>query len=249
MEGVPASPQHAPAAADPAAAAPEPRAVETCRERAGAWPRREAESARGPRLLTHAPRPIPRTSAGSSAAAAGPARPPARPPAPRVPRLPDTRQAPYPRGAGPRGALPRMSVPAGSAPRAQGPEHRAGASPLSRLLFLSLCSLAGLLVLSLARAFARSHTTQLTLPALHSAAAAAAAAAAARIYRMSRQRDVDAHCPASPGRPIRVAGCLKGQCRDESVRVGPARRRWPPRLPRGRFCLGCGCASRRAPKA
>lgn len=139
----------------------------------------------GPRLLAR-PGPFP---GGSAAAVPGPARPLVFPPRPRprrLPGLPDPRQAPYPRGAGPRGALPRMSVPAGSAPRAQGPEHRAGASPLSRLLFLSLslCSLVGLLVLASLPAPAH-HSAQLTRPDSHSAAAAAAGAAVARIYRVS----------------------------------------------------------------
>lgn len=159
----------------------------------------------GPRLLAR-----PGPSPGSSAAAVpGPARPLALPPRPRPrrrPGLPDPRQAPYPRGAGPRGALPRMSVPAGSEPRAQGPEHRAGASPLSRLLFLSLSlrSLVGLLVPASLSAPAH-HTAPLVRPASHSAAAAAAAAAAARIYRVSRQRTSPLPAPPPPfsqsGRP------------------------------------------------
>lgn len=182
----------------------------------------------GPRLLAR-PGPFP---GGSAAAGPGPARPLVLPPRPRprrLPGLPDPRQAPYPRGAGPRGALPRMSVRAGSAPRAQGPEHRAGASPLSRLLFLSpsLCSLVGLLLLASLPAPAH-HTARLTRPDSHSAAAAAAAAAAARIYRMSRPRKLAAPCPASSVQPIRTAGCLKGLCRVRSVCVGPAGRRQQP---------------------
>lgn len=106
----------------------------------------------GPGGKPRAPRPIPRTSPESSAAAApGPARSPAR-----SPSLPDTRQAPYPRGAGPRGALPRMSVPAGSAPRAPGPEHRAGARPLSRRVFFFLSLFCSLVRLAGAGACARS---------------------------------------------------------------------------------------------
>lgn len=133
---------HPPAAV---AAAREPQAPETCPVSAGAWPRREAEGVRGPRLLT---RPCPSRAPPGEAAQppppAQPARPPALRPRPRGPRLPDARQAPYPRGAGPRGALPRMSVPVGSAPRAQGPEHRAGASQLSRPLSPSARSQASL---------------------------------------------------------------------------------------------------------
>ncbi|KAL1776654.1 hypothetical protein HispidOSU_013397, partial [Sigmodon hispidus] len=49
--GPPEAPQHPPAAEDLTAVAPKPGAVETCRVCTGAWPRREAESARGPRLL------------------------------------------------------------------------------------------------------------------------------------------------------------------------------------------------------
>lgn len=184
-----------------------------------------------PRLLT---RPGPSREAARQwlplqPAVRGP--PTAGPPRPH-PAVPDARQAPYPRGVGPRGALPRMSVPASSGPRAQGPEHRAGASPLSRSLFL--CLFAGC-------ARPRSHTVQISLSASHSAADAGAADA--RIYKASRQRDVDARRPASSAQPIRTDGHLKGRWCDRSVCVGPAGWRWHPRLLRGRFCLGRFCVS------
>lgn len=235
MEGAAAAPPHPPAAAAPGRPWSRRSGAPGCGDVSCARGCMAPAGSRGrPRpAAPYAPRPIP--GSGAPAAPAPAHRPSARPPHPR-PAAPDARQAPYPRGAGPRGALPRMSVPAGSAPGAQGPEHRAGASLLSRPFSLSARSLARSLAGG-ARARSLAHPPQSSpLPASH--LAADAGAADARIYKVSGHRDVDARRPASSAQPIRAVRHLKGRCHDRSLCVGPAGRRCQPRLLRGHFCLG-----------
>lgn len=149
--------------------------METCRVRAGAWPRREAEGARGsPRTPA---RPGKRRVGGPRSnppPGLSPARPAARSPSAPPPRASRRPPGPLPQGSG----APRRP-PAHVRPgwlRAAGLGARASRRRLAaRSLALFLCSLAG---------YARSHSAQLTLPASHSTADAGAADA--RIYTVSR---------------------------------------------------------------
>lgn len=154
--------------------------METCRVRAGAWPRREAEGARGPPLLTH---PGPSREAECRRLRLQPT---ARPPALRAPapRLPTPARPLTPRERDP--AAPSRACPSRLAQRRglRGPSI-AQAPRRSLALALSLCSLAG---------YARARSlAQLTLRASHSAADAGAADA--RIYTVS---DNVTSTPAAP---------------------------------------------------
>lgn len=123
------APPHPPAAEDPAAAAPEPRAGETCRVRAGAWPRREAQSA---------------PARGSSRAPAHPLEA-ARPPSPVQPARSPSLRAPGPAG------IPGSPTPA----RPLTPGERGPAAP-SRACPFRLAQSRGLRGPSIAQAPRRS---------------------------------------------------------------------------------------------
>lgn len=180
-----------------------------------------------------APRPI--LGSGAPAAPAPAHRPPAGPPRPRPPRPRTPARSLTPGERGP--AAPSRACPSRLAQRrglrgpsiAQAPRSSLALSLLAR----RLCS----------RSLTRSHTATLTLPASHSVADAGAADA--RIYKVSNNVTLT---PAAP--PLRSANQggrpLKGAMPVRSVCVGPAGRRWQPRLPRGHFCLGRLCASRLA---